>query len=89
VVANDLEAANHLANGEEAETLGRYHTCSSELGAVHISDALDYGCRLLSSLGRGLRGRLGQGTGVEDLLVCVLPVGLEGLEGTARTSAHA
>ena len=41
VVANELEAANHLANGEETEALGSDDTASGELGRANVAGALE------------------------------------------------
>lgn len=50
VVADDLEAADHLADGEESKTLGQDNTASHDLGAVDVSNTLNDGGRLLDSL---------------------------------------
>jgi hypothetical protein len=47
VVANQLESANHLPDGEESETLGENNTTNYELCPVQAPDALDDGRRLL------------------------------------------
>lgn len=43
VVADELEAADHLANGEEAETLGRNNAAGSQLRRADTQSALDEG----------------------------------------------
>ena len=45
VVADELEAADHLANGEEAEALGEDDTASGELGGVEVAGLLEEGLR--------------------------------------------
>jgi hypothetical protein len=40
VVANKLEAADHLTNGEEPEALGSDDTTGSELGRANVAGAL-------------------------------------------------
>jgi hypothetical protein len=87
VIADELEAANHLADGEETKALGSNDTTSDELGAVHVSDTLNYRGRLLSGLGGSLRGGLRKSAGVERLLVEVLPVALESLEGAGHAAS--
>lgn len=66
-VADELEAANHLADGEETEELGEDDTTSDELGSTNAADGLEESA-----------GRDGAGAdGLEDVLV----VGLEGGDG--------
>ena len=52
VVTDELEAASHLADGEEAEALGQQHAAGHELGAGQTT-------RLLEDLGGGV----GRGAG--------------------------
>lgn len=66
-VADELEAANHLADGEETEDLGEDDAASDELGS---SDAAD-----------GLEESAGRDGAVADGLEEVLVVGLEGGDG--------
>ena len=68
-VANQLESANHLANGEEAEALGEDDTTSSDLDTVEIPGLVE---EVLGGLKEGP---------VLDGLQCVLVVGLEGRDG--------
>lgn len=84
VVSDDLEAAEHLTDGEETNALGSNDATGDDLGAVDVSEALDYGGGLLGSLGGGLRSGLRKSAGVEHLLVGALPVALESLERAAR-----
>lgn len=78
VVTNNLEPADHLANGEEAEALGSHDTTSNQLSAVDVSELLQHGRGLLRGLGGGLRESTGVSNGVQDVLV----VALESLHGT-------
>lgn len=69
VVANELEAAEHLTNGEEAEALSKDDTASSKLRSTDAAKLLE------ELLGRG-----DQGAGAETV-----PEGLvERLEGGER-----
>lgn len=71
-VPDELEAADHLANGEEADELGGDDTCGGELGAGDVPDVVDNGL-----------GGLEEAAGAEggpDVLV----EGLEGGDGTRR-----
>lgn len=68
-VANQLESANHLANGEEAEALGEDDTTSSDLDTAEIPGLVE---EVLGGLKEGP---------VLDGLQCVLVVGLEGRDG--------
>lgn len=70
VVADDLEAADHLTDGEEAQGLGEDDADGGELRGAEVADGVDGG------LGRGDGAGL---DGAEDLLV----VGLEGGDGAA------
>lgn len=72
VVADDLEAADHLADGEEAQGLGEDDADRGELRGAEVADGVDGG------LGRGDGAVL---DGAEDLLV----VGLEGGDGAASS----
>lgn len=72
VVADNLEAANHLANGEEAETLGRHDATSNELDGTEVANLLDE-----------VLGRLEDGA-VLDRGPEVLVSGLEGSQGTVK-----
>jgi hypothetical protein len=66
-VANKLESANHLTNGEEAEDLSRNNTASGELGRADIPHLLDSVLRRLDN-GAVLDG-------LDDVLVGVLEGG--------------
>ena len=74
VVANELEAADHLANGEEAEALSQQNTTTNELGGREVAGAL-YEIPGLSS---GALCGLQKAAGVLDALYGSLEVGLEG-----------
>lgn len=50
VVADELEAAEHLTNGEEAEALSDDNTASNKLGSTNVADLLE------ELLGRGEEG---------------------------------
>lgn len=85
VVADELEAADHLANGEEAEALGGDDTDGDKRRRVDAAEALGSSSGLL---GRGLSSGLGglgggaeEGAGVLGGLESVLGVGLEGGDG--------
>jgi hypothetical protein len=41
VVSNELESANHLADGEEADALGEDDAASGELGGAKVAGTLD------------------------------------------------
>jgi hypothetical protein len=41
-IANKLESANHLADGEETQALGRNNTTSYHLLGVDVPDLLEY-----------------------------------------------
>lgn len=43
MVADQLEPANHLANGEETKALGEDDTAGGELGGTDVADALEDG----------------------------------------------
>lgn len=71
MVANELEAADNLANGEETKQLGGQDTAADELCSRDVSDLV------------GVRGRAGgrglqQGTGVLDGAEGAVEVVLEG-----------
>lgn len=72
MVANQLESADHLANGEEAEALGSDDSASDELGSAEIS-----------GLAEEVLGGLDDGS-VLDGLQQVLVGGLEGGDGAIR-----
>lgn len=72
VIADNLEAANHLANGEEAETLGGHDTTSNELDGTEVANLL-----------YKVLGRLEDGA-VLDRGPEVLVSGLEGSQGTIK-----
>lgn len=76
-VADDLHAANHLANGEEAKDLGGNDTGRSELRPVHIPDA-----------GQEVGGLAGELGGVLEGVEEGLEVGLESLRGPARVNEY-
>lgn len=88
VVADELEAANHLTDGEEAEALGRDDAASDEGSLVQVAEALEDGGGLLGGRGGGGRGSLGggveEGAGVLEGLSGVAEVALEGGQGTGR-----
>lgn len=71
-VADQLEPANDLAHGEEANALGGNDAASRQLGRAERACALQDGGRRLDKLERA---------GVLDLLPGVLEVGLEDLDG--------
>lgn len=79
VVADELEAADHLADGEEADALSQQDAAADELGGRDVAGALDEG----AGLGGGALGGLQQGAGVLDALDGSLEVGLEGGDGAA------
>lgn len=43
VVADNLEAADHLADGEEAEALSEDDAAGDELGGADVADGLEDG----------------------------------------------
>lgn len=69
VVADELEAADHLADGEEAEALSEEDTSSGDLCPGDVTDVLE-----------GSTG-LGEERAGLDGLHEVLEVGLEGRDG--------
>lgn len=73
-VANELESANHLAHGEEAEALSGDDTTNGELSGADIPGLLDEGL-----------GGLEDGP-VPNRVEQVLVVGLEGGDGTEDAS---
>jgi len=79
VVTDQLESTDHLANGEEAEALGKKDAASDGLPLVDVPHPLE------DRAGRGgrLLGALKQGAGVLNLLHNVAEVGLEGGNGPA------
>lgn len=88
VVADHLHAADHLADGEEAEDLGDDDASGRQLGAVDVAGLLQQGGGLLGGLLGGL-GRGGLGLAEERARVLQplpqgLEVGLEGREGATR-----
>ncbi len=80
MVPDQLESANHLANGEEAQALGEEDTASRQLCLVEIPYPLQ--CRL--GRGAGLGRCLEESAGVSRLLEEALEVGLEGGNGPVR-----
>ena len=72
VVTDELEAADHLANGEEAEALSEENTSSGDLCPGDVADVLE-GSASLGEERAGLDG-----------LHEVLEVGLEGRDGAIR-----
>jgi hypothetical protein len=82
VVADDLPATDHLANGEETEDLGRNDAGGDDLGTVHVPDLLQDVGGLLGSLGGGLGGSLEQPARVPRLLQGALPVALDSRDRT-------
>lgn len=70
VVADKLEAADNLANGEEAEDLSSEHATGGQLGRGQVACRLGKRSRLLDQLGRVL-----------ELDPGVLESSLEGREG--------
>jgi hypothetical protein len=48
VIANQLEPANHLADGEESEALSEDDAAGNELGLADVSKLLEQGGRLLN-----------------------------------------
>lgn len=66
VVADELEATNHLADGEETQALGGNDAASGELGGAEVADLVEEVLRRLED-GAGLDGA-----------PQVLVVGLEG-----------
>lgn len=75
VVADELEAANHLSDGEESEALCENDAAGDELSSADVANALDGGA-----------GGLENATG-PDGLPDVLVVCLEGGDGTAQAQA--
>lgn len=73
VVSNELEAANNLANGEEAEGLGEDDTAGGKLGHADISYGVD------EALGGSEDAAAGNG--LPEALV-------EGLEGSGGGDGH-
>lgn len=72
MVAHDLELPNHLADGEEAEALGKDDARGREL---RVADPVDEAAlRGLEGLGRRLEERAGLSDGLPGAFV-------EGLEG--------
>ena len=69
VVTNELEPANHLADGEEAEKLSQQDAASDDLRPRDVAHLLG-----VERLGEGLD----ESGGVLQLLPKVLEVGLEG-----------
>lgn len=78
VVADELESANHLADGEETEAFGRHDTTGDDLCPRDVPEAGEGGP------GRGgrLLDALEEGAGVLDLLEQVVPVALDGGHGS-------
>lgn len=85
VVPDNLEAAEHLADGEEAEALGGDDAAGDERGLVQVAEALGDGRGLLGGGGGGGRGGLRgggeEGAGVLGGVEGVLEIGLEGGDG--------
>lgn len=77
VVPDDLEPTNHLADGEEAETLGQHDGAGRHLRLAEPTDLLEHGS---GALGGGLE----EGGGLLDGFPGALEVGLEGDQGPAR-----
>lgn len=71
VVTDELEAAEHLTNSEEAEALGEDNTASNELGSTNVADLLEE-----------LLGRREEGAGAERAPKRLV-VGLESGDRTA------
>jgi hypothetical protein len=71
-VPDELEAANHFADGEEAEALGEQDAAGGRLGSCDVAQLLGVG---------GLDDAVEEPGRVLELLDQVLVVGLEGLEG--------
>lgn len=71
-VADELEAANHLADGEEAQALSGDDATSDELGGADVADGLEEGL-----------GRLEEAAGA-DRVEEVLVGGLESGHGARR-----
>ena len=84
VVADDLESANHLSNGEEAEALSEDDSAGEELGTGQIPRLLQNRSWLRGRLRRSLLGGLEEGAGVPHLLPYVLEVYLEGRGGARK-----
>lgn len=72
VVADELEAADHLADGEEADALGEDDAAGGELGGAEVA-----------GLGEEVLGR-GEDGAVLDGLPEVLVVGLDVGDGAVR-----
>lgn len=82
VVSNQLEAADDLAHGEEAEDLGEQDAAAHDLGRRDVPEALESLCR--GGDGRGCGGgRLQQAAGVLDGGKGAVEVALEGGDGAA------
>lgn len=81
VVSNQLEAAKHLADGEETKELGEQDTAASYLGDRNIADSLG-NCRRGSGAG-GLQERAGVLDGAQG----AVEVALEGGDGAVGKDA--
>jgi hypothetical protein len=80
VVTDQLKSTDHLADGEEAEALGKQNATSNSLRPVDVSHPLEDGAGRRTSLLGGLE----QGAGVSHLLPEVGEVALEGGNGPAQ-----
>ncbi len=80
VVTNQLEPADHLADGEEAQALGQEHAASHHLCPRQVAGLL--GVDGLQEVGEEDAGGL-------QLLPQVLEVGLEGRDGTVEGGQEA
>lgn len=75
-VANDLESAKHLANGEETNNLSGHNADLLEGGGVHVAHTVHEGLGVF----RG-RGAVDECRRVLDSLGHRLEIGLDGLHG--------
>lgn len=82
VVTNQLEAADHLADSEEAQQLGEQDAAADELRVRDVPDSAHDGCGLGRGAGRGAGRGLQQGAGVLEGAQCAVEVALEGGHGS-------
>ena len=74
VVADQLEPANNLADGEEAETFSKDDATRGQLGPRYVAHLLDGGGGLRGRLARRPPDALEEGAGVLELLPQVLEI---------------
>lgn len=88
VVADQLEPADHLPHGEEAEALRGDDAASNQLSPRDVAGLLQYRGGLRCGLGCCPLGTLEQGGGVTQLLPSVLEVCLEGGGGANKRGGN-